>query len=126
MGINLRNLLLLLLAFYYVAPVHARFTKTTCYNDGNTACIQQNAAGAWCFIPNIANGLVATSCTAGIGSINDADFATVLEVHLAQGLSVAYYNGIENSFLGGLTILFLPIQVSFVSVRPVNLEMGIT
>ena len=101
MGINLRNLLLLLLAFYYVAPVHARFAKTTCYNDGNTACIQQNAAGAWCFIPNIANGLVATSCTAGIGSINDADFATVLEVHLAQGLSVAYYNGIGNFFLGG-------------------------
>jgi hypothetical protein len=99
MGHNLRNLLLPLLASYYMAPIHARFTKTTCWTGQdieNASCIQQNAAGAWCFIPNIRPGLVATSCTGGY-----ADFATVLEVHLAQGLSVAYYNGIDNSLLGG-------------------------
>ena len=100
MGRNLRNLLLSLLASYYVAPTHARFTKTTCYNDGNTACIQQNAAGTWCYIPDVSPRLVTTSCT-GTNSISDANFATVLEVHLAQGLSVAYYNGIDNSLLGG-------------------------
>ena len=99
MGRNLRNLLPLL-ASYYVASIHARFTKTTCWTGMNTACIQQNAAGAWCFIPNVAGGIVATSCT-GADSYTDADFATVLEVHLAQGLSVAYYNGIGNSLLGG-------------------------
>ena len=101
MGRNLRNLLRLpLLASYYVAPIHSRFTKTTCWTGQNTACIQQNAAGAWCYIPDISTGIVSTSCT-GTGRPNDADFATVLEVHLAQGLSVAYYNGIDNSLLGG-------------------------
>ena len=100
MGRNLRNLVLPLLASYYVAPVHPRFTKTTCWIGLNTACIQHNAAGAWCYIPNVAGGIVATSCT-GTDSYTDTDFATVLEVHLAQGLSVAYYNGIGNSFLGG-------------------------
>jgi hypothetical protein len=96
MGRNLRNLLLPLLASYYMAPIHARFTKTTCWTGQNTPCIQQSAGGAWCYIPNVIPGLGATSCT-GVG----ADFATVLEVHLAQGLSVAYYNGIGNSLLGG-------------------------
>ena len=99
MGRNLHNLLLPLLAFCYMAPIHARFTKTTCWIGLNTACIQQNAAGAWCFIPNAAEGQPAT-CT-GNNKFANADFATVLEVHLAQGLSVAYYNGIDNSLLGG-------------------------
>ena len=93
MGHNLRYLLLPLLASYYVAPIHARFTKTTCWYGLSTSCIQQNAGGAWCWIPNVSPQLEATSCT--------GDFATVLEVHVAQGLSVAYYNGIDNSLLGG-------------------------
>ncbi|EDR15954.1 uncharacterized protein LACBIDRAFT_301464 [Laccaria bicolor S238N-H82] len=97
---NLRHLLLPLLASYYMAPVHALFTKTTCWAGGNTACIQQNAAGAWCYIPNVSDGQVGTSCT-GTRTFSGADFATVLEAHLAQGLSVAYYNGIDNSLLGG-------------------------
>ena len=89
MGRNARNLLLPLLASYYVAPIYARFTKTTCWEGQSTSCIQQNAAGAWCWIPDVLPGLEATSYT--------GDFATVLEVHVAQGLSVAYYNGIDNS-----------------------------
>lgn len=100
MGRNLRNPLLPLLAFCHVAPVHARFTKTTCWSGQNTYCIQQNAAGAWCLIPDASRSLVTTSCT-GTTSYTDIDFVTVLEVHLAQGLSVAYYNGIGNSLLGG-------------------------
>ena len=103
MGRNLHNLLLPLLA-YYMATVHARFTKTTCWNSQKTACIQQNAAGAWCYIPNVADGQVGTSCT-GTSGFTGADFATVLDVHLAQGLSVAYYNGIDNSLLGGADYL---------------------
>lgn len=96
-----RNLLLPLLAsYYYMAPTHARFTKTTCWTGQNTACIQKNAAGAWCYVPNVHPELVTTACT-GATSYTDADFATVLEVHLAQGLSVAYYNGVGNSLLGG-------------------------
>ena len=100
MGRNFRVLLLPLLAFYYMAPIHARFTKTTCWPGQNTACIQQNSAGAWCYIPDVLPELVATSCT-GTTSYTDPDFVTVLEVHLAQGLSVAYYNGIDNVLLGG-------------------------
>jgi hypothetical protein len=100
MGRNLRNLLLPLLASYYMAPIHARFTKTTCWTGQNTACIQQNVAGAWCYIPNVPDVTVGTSCT-GATPFTSADFATVLGVHLAQGLSVAYYNGIDNSLLGG-------------------------
>ena len=100
MGHNLRYLLLPLLAFYYMAPIYARFTRTTCWTNQNTACIQQNAAGAWCYVPNVYDGQVGTSCT-GTSHFTATDFATVLEVHLAQGLSVAYYNGIDNSLLGG-------------------------
>ena len=100
MGHNLRNFFLRLLAAHYVAPVHARFTRTTCWNGQNTACIQQNAAGAWCYIPDVSPGLVTTSCR-GTSNYANPDFATVLEVYLAQGLSVAYYNGIDNSLLGG-------------------------
>jgi hypothetical protein len=74
---------------------HARFTTTTCVG---TECIQQNAGGAWCYIP--VSGLTrATSCNGG--SDESTDFATVLEVHLAQTLSIAYYNGVDNTFLGG-------------------------
>jgi len=100
MGRHLRHLLLPLLTFYHIAPIHARFTKTTCWDGGNNACIQQNAAGAWCYIPNVPDGRVGTSCT-GDHSYTGADFAIVLEVHVAQGLSVAYYNGIDNALLGG-------------------------
>jgi len=100
MGRDLRNLLLPLLASYYVAPNYARFTKTTCWTGQKTYCIQQNAAGAWCLIPDASRDVVATTCT-GTSGITNPNFATVLEVHLAQGLSIAYYNGIDNSLLGG-------------------------
>ena len=74
---------------------HARFTKATCVF---TECIQQNAAGAWCYIP--ISGLTrATSCNGG--DDESTDFATVLEVHLAQSLSIAYYNGVDNTLLRG-------------------------
>ena len=99
MGRNLRNLLLPLLASYQVVPIHARFTRTTCWYNEGYDCVQRNAAGTWCYIPNISGG-GATACTGPI-SPTDADFASVLAVHLAQGLSIAHYNGIDNSFLGG-------------------------
>jgi hypothetical protein len=74
---------------------HARFTKTTCVG---TECIQQNALGAWCYIP-VSTLTRATSCNGGTDE--STDFATVLEVNLAQTLSIAYYNGVDNTFLGG-------------------------
>jgi hypothetical protein len=96
MGHILRNILMLaLLASCYVAPLHARFTQTTCWTGENTECIEQNTRGSWCYVPT--SGLtMATTCTG-----SSADFASVLEVHLTQGLSVAYYSGIDNTLLGG-------------------------
>ena len=96
MGSVLRSILTLaLLASCYVAPLHARFTQTTCWTGENTECIQQNTRGSWCYVPT--SGLTtATTCTGG-----SADFASVLEAHLAQGLSTAYYSGIDNTLLGG-------------------------
>lgn len=92
----LRSILTLkLLASCYVAPLHARFTQTTCWTGEKTECIQQNTRGSWCYVPT--SGLTtATTCTG-----SSADFASVLEAHLAQGLSVAYYSGIDNALLGG-------------------------
>ena len=96
MGRVLRSILTLaLLASCYVAPLHARFTQTTCWTGENTECIQQNTRGSWCYVPT--SGLTtATTCTG-----SSADFASVLEAHLAQGLSTAYYSGIDNTLLGG-------------------------
>lgn len=88
-------LALALLASCCVAPLHARFTQTTCWTGENTECNEQNTRGSWCYVPT--SGLtIATTCTG-----TSADFASVLEVHLAQGLSVAYYSGIDNALLGG-------------------------
>lgn len=70
----------------------ARFTQTTCWGNN---CVQKNSAGTWCYIP-AAGATRATTCTGAA-----VDFANVLEAHLAQGLSVAYYNGAGDSFLGG-------------------------
>jgi len=76
----------IIFAFAHLAL--AAFTQTTC--RGNN-CIQRNSAGTWCYAP--ASG--ATRATTCIG--DSADFASVLEVHLAQGRSIAYYNGADNT-----------------------------
>lgn len=82
----------LLLVALSISAVLGRFTQPTCWYN---LCVQQNAAGTWCYIPQ-SGDTRATTCT-GSG----ADMATVLDVHLRQGLSIAYYNGVGNEFLGG-------------------------
>lgn len=75
------------------STVHALFTQTTHWN---TVYIQKNSHGTFCYLPDALTGPRETTCK-GIG----ADFVSVLEVHLNQGLSIAYYNGVDNTFLGG-------------------------
>lgn len=91
--------LIVVLIFFLVVSstpfAHARFTTATCVY---TECIQQNAAGAWCYI--LVSGLTRDTSCNGDGN-ESPEFATVLEVHLAQSLSIAYYNGVDNTFLGG-------------------------
>lgn len=94
------NLIVVLIFFLVVSSTpspfaHARFTTATCVY---TECIQQNAAGAWCYI--LVSGLTRDTSCNGDGN-ESPEFATVLEVHLAQSLSIAYYNGVDNTFLGG-------------------------
>ncbi|KAF6748436.1 hypothetical protein DFP72DRAFT_1146108 [Ephemerocybe angulata] len=81
-----------LLLAVIITTVAASFTQTTCWANN---CIQLNTKGTWCYIP-AAGATRATTCTGP-----SADYAGVLEKHLEQGLSVAYYNGAGDSFVGG-------------------------
>lgn len=70
----------------------ARFTLETCWGKD---CILRTPQNTLCFIPSAA--VAATQCTQ-----THADFASVLKVHLGQDLSIAYYNGVDNTRLGGI------------------------
>ncbi|TEB32341.1 hypothetical protein FA13DRAFT_1813299 [Coprinellus micaceus] len=80
------------LIFALSTPITASFTQTTCWGSN---CIQQNSEGTWCYIP-AAGATRATTCTG-----TSIDWANVLEKHLQQGLSIAYYNGAGDTFAGG-------------------------
>ena len=55
----------------------------------------QTAAGL-CYVPD---GTTAITPCSGYGH---ADLATVFQAHLKQDLSIAYYNGVDNTRLGGV------------------------
>jgi hypothetical protein len=75
--------------------VGGRFTQPSCVYG---ACVQQDSTGRWCYIPNPA---ITTNinCTGGSGA--DSTMIGVMNVHFQQGLSIAYYNGVDNTLLGG-------------------------
>src|SRR6266568_4932661 len=87
------TLLRLLLIFSTIPTSFALFSQTTRWHG---VSIQKNSQGTFCYVPE-ANAVRETACK-GSGA---ADFATVLDVHLNQGLSIAYYNGVDNAILGG-------------------------
>ncbi|KAF8803099.1 hypothetical protein BYT27DRAFT_6743459 [Phlegmacium glaucopus] len=75
--------------------VGGRFTQPACVFG---ACVQQDSTGRWCYIPN--PGITAAiNCTGGTGA--DSTMIAVMDVHFQQGLSIAYYNGVDNTLLGG-------------------------
>ncbi|KAF9535701.1 hypothetical protein CPB83DRAFT_842183 [Crepidotus variabilis] len=83
---------ILLLLVRVIKPSYALFTQTTRWG---AVSIQRNSQGTFCYVPASAT----TRDTTCKGS--SADLASVLQVHLVQGLSIAYYNGVDNVLLGG-------------------------
>ena len=86
----------------------ALFSQTTHWTG---LTIQKNSQGAWCFLPWAAYPVRTVACTG-----SSSDFATVLDVHLNQGLSIAYYNGIDNTLLGGANYS-LPVEANMPIIR---------
>jgi len=80
--------------------VHGRFTKTSCYRSN---CVQQDSQGRWCYSPDPRSSTDLT-CNGGYG--RDASMSEVMAVHLKQGLSIAYYSGVDNALLGGADFPF--------------------
>jgi len=72
--------------------------------------VQKNGYGTWCYLPS-ANAVRTVACDGA-----SSDFATVLDVHLNQGLSIAYYNGVDNTFLGGANYT-LPVGANMPVIR---------
>jgi len=73
----------------------SRFTQAVC-RPTTRLCVQRNTANtSWCYVPNAVD-TVATAC---IGE--HLDLANVVDVHAAQDLSIAYYNGADDKRLGG-------------------------
>lgn len=82
----------LFVATLFATLAETRFSLISCwYAD----CVQQNAQGTWCYVPHAA-ATRQISCIA-----EQADFQSVMQVHLNQGLSIAFYRGADNSLLGG-------------------------
>jgi hypothetical protein len=85
----------LLGAIFLSNQVAARFTLDTCCIKIND-CVLRTTQRSMCFVPD---GTVAITPCSGAGH---ADLATVFQTHLQQDLSIAYYNGLDNTRLGGV------------------------
>ena len=94
------NVVLILLLAFQFTFVHGLFTKTSCYGSN---CVQQDSQGRWCYVPDPRSS---TDVTCKGGYARDASMSAVMAVHLKQGLSVAYYSGVDNSLLGGADFPF--------------------
>ena len=90
---------ILLFAFQFTS-VHGLFTKTSCYGSN---CVQQDSQGRWCYVPDPRSSSDVT-CKGGYS--RDATMSAVMAVHLKQGLSIAYYSGVDNALLGGVDFPF--------------------
>ncbi len=86
---------ILFIAFFSCQAI-ARFTLDTCWGKD---CVLSTTQNTFCFFPDRQSGLqtLPIICTG-----TQADLASVLNVHLQQDLSIAYYNGVDNSRLGGV------------------------
>ena len=89
----------LLFAFRF-SSVHGLFTKTSCYGSN---CVQQDSQGRWCYVPDPRSS---SDVTCKGGYARDATMSAVMAVHLKQGLSIAYYSGVDNALLGGVDFPF--------------------
>lgn len=75
-----------------VRNLASRFTQAA-WHPTTRLCVQHNTS--WGYAPGAVD-TVATDCTG-----DHLDFANVVKVHTAQGLSIAYYNGADDKRLRG-------------------------
>ncbi|KIM48658.1 hypothetical protein M413DRAFT_38411, partial [Hebeloma cylindrosporum] len=80
---------------HLVHSTQSRFIQATC-RSGTRYCVQQNTQGTWCYSTEAVHA-VATDCPG-----EHLELQGALNTHLAQDLSIAYYNGVDNSRLGGV------------------------
>ena len=96
------------LVFSFLQTSFAMFSQTTRW-DG--VSVQKNSQGTWCYLPTAGYPVRTVACTG-----TSSDFASVLDVHLKQGLSIAYYNAIDNTLLGGANYS-LPVGANMPIIR---------
>ena len=77
-----------------VQSIQSRFIQATC-RAGTRYCVQKNSRGTWCLSTEAVH-VVATDCPRGHLELQGAP-----DIHLKQDLSIAYYDGVDNSRLGG-------------------------
>lgn len=78
-----------------VQSTQGRFIQATC-RQGTRYCVQQNTQGTWCFSTEAVQ-VVTTDCSG-----SQLELQGAVDAHLKQDLSIAYYNGVDNSRLGGV------------------------
>jgi hypothetical protein len=84
-----RLTLFLLISFAHIGL--SAFTETT---KSGKDYVEPNSAGTWCYYPAAKSNLD----VACVGK--QAEFLSVMDAHLAQGVSISYY-GANNQRLGG-------------------------
>src|SRR5258707_5954125 len=107
MAIWSSSLIWVALVFSTLQTSSVLFSKTTSFYE---ASVQRNTKGTWCYLP-AANTVRAVTCTGAA-----SNFASVMNVHLNQGLSIAYYNGVDNVLLGGANYS-LPVEANMPIIR---------
>ena len=85
----------LVLIILLVQSTQGRFIQATC-RAGTRYCVQQNSQGKWCYSTEAVH-VVAMDCPGA-----HLELQGVLDNHLKQDLSIAYYNGVDNTRLGGV------------------------
>ena len=92
----LLHLFLLLVPPLYQAAFNNASDPRWCWDDN---CVLEKSPGTICYYP--AGGETnSTSCTGGHDQ--NTAFQAVVNTHLAQGLSIAYYMPVTNERLGGV------------------------
>lgn len=95
----------LLIGPLFILEASARFTSRTCWIESPTYCVTRSANdGAWCYYPTegLPYGTISTSCLDDGERHGSSTFAFVMENHLKQNVSIAYYSaGSDATFLGG-------------------------
>ena len=99
------------LVFSALQTSFALFNQPTRWYD---VSVQKNSQGTWCYVP-VADAVRTVACTSTSG-YTSSNFASVLDVHLNQGLSIAYYNGVDNTLLGGANYS-LPVGANMPIIR---------